>query len=119
MTGFTDSIVCVLIVVSRNGKHEQINPRDDGSCDDRGQDQQVEAKGVHGPNSQDGDGSGKAAAALAVAEEPGEPYAAAGIGSCFGVSPLAARLFWRPRHSVRVAPGQPTATSPGFLGAAN
>lgn len=53
----------VLLVIPRNGKHVQVDAPDSGSSDDHGQNQHVEAKGAHGA-SQDGSGSGKAAAML-------------------------------------------------------
>jgi hypothetical protein len=61
--GLAEPIVRVLIVSPRNGKHEQVDAPDSGSSDDHGQNQHVEAKGAHGA-SQDGSGSGKAAAML-------------------------------------------------------
>ena len=62
-TALAEPIVHVLIVVPRNGKHEQVDAPDGGSSDDQGQNQHVEAKGAHGA-SQAGGGSGKAAAML-------------------------------------------------------
>lgn len=57
--GLTEAVVQVLVVVSRNGQHEQIRDRYDDSSRNNGDDQHVEAKITHGA-SRDGRGGSTA-----------------------------------------------------------
>jgi hypothetical protein len=50
VSGLTDAVVQMFVVVLRNGQHEQVDSCDDGSGDDDAENEHVEAKIAHGPS---------------------------------------------------------------------